>query len=92
MLLWVRIPSLYAQKICAEIASFLAEKGFCIVSGLARGIDSIAHKSALEAKGKTIAFLGNGLDIVYPPENLALYREIEYERSFAYRISFWSEA
>ena len=71
-----RQPSLYGKRICHELAKGLAEAGFCIVSGMARGIDSIAHQAALEVKGKTIAFLGCGLDIIYPPENLKLYREI----------------
>ena len=71
-----RAPSLYAQKICHELSSRLAQKGFCIVSGMARGIDAIAHQAALDANGKTIAFLGSGIDIIYPPEHLSLYREI----------------
>ena len=71
-----RQPSLYGQKICQELAKGLAEAGFCIVSGMARGIDSIAHETALSADGKTMAFLGSGIDIVYPPENLNLYQEI----------------
>ncbi|MAH26423.1 MAG: DNA-protecting protein DprA [Opitutae bacterium] len=71
-----RQPSLYGQRLCHEIASSLAEAGFCIVSGMARGIDSIAHKAALSVGGETIAFLGCGLDIIYPPENLNLYRQI----------------
>jgi DNA processing protein len=71
-----RQPSLYGQRLCHEIASALAEAGFCIVSGMARGIDSIAHRAALSVGGETIAFLGCGLDIIYPPENLNLYREI----------------
>ena len=71
-----RQPSLYGQKICQELAKGLADAGFCIVSGMARGIDSIAHESALSADGKTMAFLGSGIDIVYPPENLNLYQEI----------------
>ncbi|HAD20828.1 MAG TPA: DNA-protecting protein DprA [Opitutae bacterium] len=71
-----RQPSLYGQRLCHEISSALAEAGFCIVSGMARGIDSIAHKAALSVGGETIAFLGCGLDIIYPPENLSLYREI----------------
>ena len=71
-----RQPSLYGQKICQELAKGLAQEGFCIVSGMARGIDSIAHETALSADGKTMAFLGSGIDIVYPPENLNLYQEI----------------
>ena len=71
-----RQPSLYGQRICHEIAAGLAEMGFCIVSGMARGIDSIAHRAALDRKGKTLAFLGSGLDIIYPPENTSLFCDI----------------
>ena len=71
-----RQPSLYGQRICREISGSLADAGFCVVSGLARGIDSIAHRAVLERKGKTIAFLGSGLDIIYPPENFQLYKDI----------------
>ena len=71
-----RQPSLYGQKMCQDLSKGLAQAGFCIVSGMARGIDSIAHETALSADGKTMAFLGSGIDIVYPPENLNLYQEI----------------
>ena len=71
-----RQPSLYGQRMCQELSKGLAQAGFCIVSGMARGIDSIAHETALSVDGKTMAFLGSGIDIVYPPENLNLYQEI----------------
>lgn len=54
----------------------LAQRGICIISGLARGIDAYAHMGALKAKGKTIAVLGCGLDVIYPEGNLRLYQEI----------------
>lgn len=54
----------------------LAKKDICIISGFARGVDTYSHKGAIYAKGKTIAVLGCGLDIVYPPENVELYKQI----------------
>lgn len=61
-----------AEKICSE----LALKGVTVVSGLARGIDSAAHQGALKAGGRTIAVMGCGVDVIYPPENTRLYEEI----------------
>ncbi len=54
----------------------LAKAGVTVVSGLAKGIDGFAHMGALAAKGKTIAVIGSGLDIIYPKENIELAREI----------------
>lgn len=54
----------------------LARKNICVVSGLARGIDSYSHIGAIRAKGKTIAVLGSGLDVIYPRENKGIYYEI----------------
>ncbi len=71
-----RNPTLYGLRFARELAQQLAEIGFCIVSGMARGIDTAAHEGALDVQGKTLAFLGSGIDIVYPPENLGLYRKI----------------
>jgi DNA processing protein len=61
-----------AEKICRE----LAVKGVTVVSGMARGIDSAAHRGTLKASGQTIAVMGCGVDVVYPPENTKLYDEI----------------
>lgn len=71
-----RTPTLYGLRTARQLAAGLTRLGFCIVSGLARGIDTAAHEGALEAGGPTLAVLGCGLDIIYPPENLELYREI----------------
>ncbi len=68
----------YGKKLAYSISYNLAKAGLTIVSGLAHGIDSSAHKGALDAKGKTIAILGTGLDpkVIYPQENLKLAEEI----------------
>lgn len=66
----------YGKNNAYKFAYELAKKGVCIISGLARGIDTYAHIGALKANGKTIAVLGCGLNIIYPPENLRLYQEI----------------
>jgi DNA processing protein len=68
--------STYGENASHMLARDLAEKGICIVSGLARGIDSAAHRAAVEAKGKTIAVLGTGIDNVYPKENAKLVERI----------------
>ena len=71
-----RRSSYYGRSQTENIAAQLAGLGFTIVSGMARGIDSAAHRGALAGKGRTIAVLGNGLAQVYPPENEELAREI----------------
>jgi len=60
-----------------KIVIDLVKRGYTIVSGMAKGIDSIAHKTCLKEKGKTIAVVGSGLDFTYPKENLELQKEIE---------------
>lgn len=67
-----RRPSTYGANVAVQLARDLAARGLTIVSGFARGIDSAAHRGALEAKGKTIAVLGTGLDLIYPRENQRL--------------------
>jgi len=72
-----RRTTLYGQSVAKRFGGELARAGFCVVSGLARGIDTAAHEGALEAGGVTASVLGTGIDIIYPPENLDLYRRVE---------------
>lgn len=71
-----RRATLYGRKVAKGFGSELARMGFCVVSGMARGTDTAAHEGALEAGGPTLAVFGCGMDIIYPPENLDLSREI----------------
>jgi len=71
-----RIPTAYGRKMGAELARGLCSAGLTIVSGLARGIDSICHESALCCGGGTVAVIATGIDIVYPPENKSLFARI----------------
>lgn len=66
----------YGRQVTEEIASFLAANGITVVSGLARGVDSLAHNAALKAGGRTMAVLGSGVDRIYPPENRALAEQM----------------
>ena len=71
-----RNPTSGGTDTAYRFAEHLARSGFCIVSGLAQGIDAAAHRGALAGGGKTVAVLGHGLDQVYPPQNAALADEI----------------
>ncbi|MFT3869339.1 MAG: DNA-processing protein DprA [Nibricoccus sp.] len=87
-----RRTTLYGQSVAKKFGAELARLGFCIVSGLARGIDTAAHEGALSVGGKTAAVMGCGIDIVYPPENLALYRQIEEQGAIVSEFSFGRRA
>lgn len=71
-----RNASYYGLKMSEQISQELASAGITVVSGFARGIDSMAHVGTLKAKGITVAVFGNGVDVVYPKENRHLYKEI----------------
>jgi DNA processing protein len=66
----------YGREVTNQICRELAAQGFTIVSGLAKGIDTVAHQAALEAGGRTVAILGCGVDVVYPSENRTLMAQI----------------
>jgi len=66
----------YGRQAAGEIAHYLARSGVTVVSGLARGVDGAAHRTALEAGGRTLAVLGSGMDRIYPPEHRGLAKEI----------------
>lgn len=74
-----RKPSPYGQLAAQRLSAELAQYGFTVVSGLARGIDSLAHRSALQAGGRTIAVLGSGINVIYPPEHRRLYEAISVQ-------------
>lgn len=71
-----REPSDYAKNAAYNISQTLSNSGWVIVSGLARGIDGIVHEACLRANGKTVAVVGNGVDIINPKSNTAIYEEI----------------
>lgn len=71
-----RQPTSYGKIHAEKITGELVSQNITIVSGMARGIDSVAHRTALKNKGRTIAVIGSGLDVIYPPENKKLYDEI----------------
>lgn len=68
--------SAYGEKVAEDIAYELGNNNVNVISGMAKGIDSYAHIGCLNAKGKTIAVLGGGLDRIYPKENIKLYNDI----------------
>jgi DNA processing protein len=71
-----RKPTAYGVSAARDLGRVLAGNGVVVISGLARGIDALAHQAALEAGGRTVAVLGSGLDQVYPPEHRGLASQI----------------
>lgn len=78
-LVGTRVPTAYGRKVGQILAEELSIAGLTVVSGLARGIDSVCHEAALKSGGGTIAVVATGLDRVYPPENRELERRISQE-------------
>ncbi len=72
-----RRSTAYGRAVTEHLSAGLAQKGFTIVSGMARGIDGWAHRAALDAGGRTIAVLGCGVDVTYPPEHDQLKQAIQ---------------
>ena len=90
-LVGARTASTYGRKMARELAQELAGCGVCVVSGLARGIDSEAHQASLETGGRTIAVLGSGLDVVYPREHIALAEQIAASGAVVSEFSLGSQ-
>jgi DNA processing protein len=67
----------YGAGVCRAIATAAAEAGVVVVSGMARGLDAVAHTAALDAGGTTVGVLGNGLGVVYPAANRSLYERVD---------------
>lgn len=77
----MRNPSRYGLEMTETISKGLAQEGFTLVSGLARGVDTACHRAALKYDGRTIGVLGCGIDVVYPRENRVLIEEIVQRNS-----------
>lgn len=71
-----RQPTNYGKVQAEKISMDLSRQGITIISGMARGIDSIAHNAAIKSGGRTIAVIGSGLDVIYPAENKKLFEKI----------------
>lgn len=69
----------YGAEVCRHFAGGLARAGLVVVSGMARGLDATAHQAALDAGGGTVGVLGNGLGVIYPTSNRALYQRVRAE-------------
>ena len=72
-----RYPTTYGEMFAERMAMGLSQRGVTVVSGLARGVDSAAHRGALAAGGRTVGVLGCGIDLIYPPENRDLFARVE---------------
>ena len=86
-----RRASTYGTFLTERLSRELAGEGITIVSGMARGVDSAAHRGALLGSGRTIAVLGSGIDVVYPPENVELYNKIAQQGAIITEFPFEEE-
>ncbi len=86
-----RRPTAYGKLIAERFARELAEQGLTIISGLARGIDTIAHHATLKSGRRTIAVIGSSIDIIYPPENKKLVEMIEANENGAVVSEFFMD-
>lgn len=86
-----RNASPYGRYVTERLSRELALRGVTIVSGLARGIDTCAHRGALAGRGRTIAVLGCGIDVIYPPENRKLYGDIIASGAIVTEFPFGTE-
>ncbi|NIO11896.1 MAG: DNA-protecting protein DprA [Deltaproteobacteria bacterium] len=86
-----RSASDYGLKITRDLCYGLSSSGFVVVSGMARGIDGQAHEAALEAGGTTMAVLGCGVDVVYPPEHKELYHRIRHQGAILSDLSMGTQ-
>lgn len=87
-LVGARRPTHYGRISTENLSAMLAVAGFTIVSGGARGVDSFAHRSAMEAGGRTIAVLGSSLDRCYPPENFKLFASVREHGALVSQFCF----
>ncbi|MCW1967808.1 MAG: DNA-processing protein DprA [Anaerolineae bacterium] len=71
-----RNATVYGREVAEMLATELARNGVTVVSGLARGIDGVAHNAAIDAGGRTLAVMGSGVDVIYPPEHRKLAQQI----------------
>ncbi len=86
-----RLPSHYGRQVAEKLGRDLALHGVTVVSGLARGVDTFAHKGALDGGGRTVAVLGCGIDVYYPPENRKLCDAISAEGAVVSEFSLGVE-
>ena len=86
-----RNASPYGRYVTEKLSRELAQRGATVVSGLARGIDTCAHRGALAARGRTIAVMGCGIDVIYPPENRKLHGEIASNGAVVTEFAFGTE-